>query len=96
MEIQTHGWPLHTKILLGLLIGAALGIAANVYAQRVPAAQETVHNLAGQLADPPHHLVVEGDGLGPERLDRQRNVQREHAVEIHAVAFALQRHQRGN
>jgi DAACS family dicarboxylate/amino acid:cation (Na+ or H+) symporter len=58
MENQRHGWPLHTKILLGLLIGATLGIAANVYAQRVPAAQETVQTIATQLADPVGRLFL--------------------------------------
>lgn len=44
--------PLHTKILLGLVVGAVAGLAANYIAGRSPDAQAHVANLASNFAEP--------------------------------------------
>lgn len=55
--MESRRLPLHTKILLGLIVGAVLGIAANLYARNAASAgnlqpQETVQWIASQIADP--------------------------------------------
>jgi DAACS family dicarboxylate/amino acid:cation (Na+ or H+) symporter len=50
---RAHGrMPLHTKIMLGLVVGAACGLAANYAASQSPQAQKTVANLAANFAEP--------------------------------------------
>ncbi len=46
------GLPLHATILIGLLVGASLGLIANFYAQSNPEAQPTVEMIAKRFADP--------------------------------------------
>ena len=55
--------PLHTKILLGLLVGATAGIGANLYADRQlalgnPEVQKQIHFVASQIADPVGKLFL--------------------------------------
>jgi DAACS family dicarboxylate/amino acid:cation (Na+ or H+) symporter len=47
-----RGLPLHTKILLGLLIGAALGIAANIWGQQSPSVEPEIAWFTTNLAEP--------------------------------------------
>lgn len=44
--------PLHTKIMLGLVVGAVAGLAANYVAGRSPEAAETVSKIAVNVAEP--------------------------------------------
>jgi DAACS family dicarboxylate/amino acid:cation (Na+ or H+) symporter len=47
-----RGLPLHTKILIGLAIGAVLGLAANYIGSRSPAAAAVIRTIAVDWADP--------------------------------------------
>lgn len=44
--------PLHTKIMLGLIVGAVTGIAANLIAEKMPDTKETISNIALNVAEP--------------------------------------------
>ncbi len=52
MERQDQRLPLHATILIGLLVGAVAGVAANLYAQRFPESRELIRTIATQFADP--------------------------------------------
>lgn len=51
-ETEARGMPLHIKILIGLVIGAGLGIAANMLASSSPATAARVTWLAKDLIEP--------------------------------------------
>lgn len=44
--------PLHTKIMLGLVVGAVAGLAANYIGEKSPAAKEQITNIAANFAEP--------------------------------------------
>jgi len=47
-----RGLPLHTKILIGLVVGAVSGLVANVVAARSPAVADAVGFTAANIAEP--------------------------------------------
>lgn len=55
MTVESHArgrMPLHTKIMLGLIVGAVAGLAANYAASNSPAAKVQVANIASNFAEP--------------------------------------------